>query len=785
VVCGGLTQVRARASAFTSGTVAITWDASLGSNVNQNAILYSVTLPVGGPTPVGIAPYSNPELVGGINSNGLTTTLVTNTAGALTVLEQDLGLAGSYPAPLQLWDADTNETPSIDAFGNLTTRGPVFTDEGSLRDDFSGTTLTTALTGTLGFTNGSTTVTGVGTSFTTQVAQGAYIAKSTDTGVNYAQVAYVISNTQLVLSTAYAGTTASGVAGVVSNWQPITGTGASVAVASSICTITAGTTANAATSLRALGDYPPYSANFYMALSQRIANQTFYAGFQDVVGAPNQQATVQFSGTSNTTVNFVTSYDNGSSIQTTAATIPNGGTTAGYHTYTINLSNNQATLVIDGVVVAVNALHLPGPYTSMYVCAGVINGGTAPASSTTMTIDYLFYENVDRVQIDSDFLGEALPVGGASGAGQAASGNPLSVGGVDGGGLTRILLTDTSGHLIPTAPVDKSLTGTLGALNAVVNLPINGTSSLYALISGTWVGTIQFQGSVDGTNFIPLEAVQGGPTNAYSTAGFTGNGGVRVALPAGFVQVQAKMTAYTSGTATVVMNVSEGISNVETLQFNAANLNAQVQGPTAAGSAVSGNPVRIGASDGTNVQNLISNPVNNGQQNLLTQNGENLRQTFSCAFVYTPYASPLDIAQITGSSSKTIRITRIEISGIATTAQTQQIAAVRRTAADTGGTPTTQTSAVHDSSNSAATAVVTSFGSLPTNNGTATYLRATKMTFPLSGTYAAPVAWDFGVRNGQPIVLRGAAQVLTLSLLGTTIAGGSIDVYIEWTEDNA
>ena len=74
--------------------------------------------------------------------------------------------------------------------------------------------------------------------------------------------------------------------------------------------------------------------------------------------------------------------------------------------------------------------------------------------------------------------------------------------------------TSNAGSSLYTIKPDASVTGTLGALNALVNLPINDVSSAYALISGTWVGTIQFQGSVNGTTFVPLQAVQGGTTNA-------------------------------------------------------------------------------------------------------------------------------------------------------------------------------------------------------------------------------------------------------------------------------
>ncbi len=408
---GAYTQMRAIMTAYTSGTASVTWNAGIGENVSQTYIVGTPTIFVNGETPVGTAPYGNPVPIGAINtSTGLTTALTsTNEAlalGALNVWENDDQLSGSYPAPLQQVAIGT-VNPNIDSFGNLEIRGPVFTDEGSLRDDFSGTTLTTTLTGTLGFTNGSTAVTGVGTSFTTQVAVGQYVKKSTDSETLYAQVSQVISDTSLTLVTAYGGTTATGTTGYVSNWATTTPSGGSIAVASSIMTMTLGTTASATGAIKSLGDYLPYTVNYYAAVSQRIINQTIYLGLEDVVGAPRQQATVQFTGTNNTQVNFVTSFDNASSIQTTTVTLPNSGVTSGYHTYTINLGATQATLSIDNIVVASNTIHLPAPYTSLYVAAGFANGGTAPASSTTLTIDYIFFEDVDRVLVYDNFTGEA------------------------------------------------------------------------------------------------------------------------------------------------------------------------------------------------------------------------------------------------------------------------------------------------------------------------------------------------------------------------------------------
>ena len=57
---------------------------------------------------------------------------------------------------------------------------------------------------------------------------------------------------------------------------------------------------------------------------------------------------------------------------------------------------------IDGVAVVTNTLHIPQPYTDMYVVAYVQNDGI-PASSTTLTLDFIYFGDVDRIQIDNVF----------------------------------------------------------------------------------------------------------------------------------------------------------------------------------------------------------------------------------------------------------------------------------------------------------------------------------------------------------------------------------------------
>ena len=473
---GGSGLVRVRVSAYTSGTANITIRASV---VNDPSVVYA-----GQPNATAQPPTV--AQVGGWDGTNLRVfnTTPINGVNPLRIQETDPLTATSYPDQGNYVTTGSSAS-TYDAFGNLQVRGPVFTDEGSLRDDFTGAALTTAITGNLTWTNGSVTVTG--TTLQTQIRAGQYIKKTADAETLYVQVASVDTATSLTLVSAYTGTSAAA-ASVVSNWQTVTptsGTGA-ITVATSIMTMGCGTTANGTGSIRSLGDYLPYSVQFYAEVSQRIINQTLYMGVQDVVGlTPNQQATVQFSGTVNTTVNFVTCFANTTAdTQTTAVTLPNGGTTAAYHLYKIDLSNNQATLSIDGIVVAINTVHIPSPYTDLYITAGVVNGAVAPASNTNFLIDYVFFQNIDRIQIDTDFTGEPLPV-----ATQQAY------------GVNNQTITITLNSLASTSQRQSTVVNNTSAVfrDALVQIQIKTAA---AAVSTTGIVNIYAYGSANGgTNY--------------------------------------------------------------------------------------------------------------------------------------------------------------------------------------------------------------------------------------------------------------------------------------------
>ncbi len=172
------------------------------------------------------------------------------------------------------------------------------------------------------------------------------------------------------------------------------------------------------------------------------------------------------------------------------------------------------------------------------------------------------------------------------------------------------------------------------------------------------------------------------------------------------------------------------------------------------------------------------------------------KSTYSAAKVgLVPGSSATDFFTLTGSATKTIRVTRITITATTTSATpvALDILLLKRSTANTGGTSTGSPTAVpHDSANAAATATVLSYTAPPTTGtlvGTA--LRNQKLMLMLATATATDfmsndkLVWEFGNRPSQAIVLRGITEVLALNLNTTTpTATASFDVDIEWTEES-
>lgn len=162
------------------------------------------------------------------------------------------------------------------------------------------------------------------------------------------------------------------------------------------------------------------------------------------------------------------------------------------------------------------------------------------------------------------------------------------------------------------------------------------------------------------------------------------------------------------------------------------------------------------------------------------------KQTYSAAINgLVTAALATDVFEIKGSASKTIKITKLEISGTTTAGSGITIPGtiIKRSTANTGGTSTALTAVPHDSLNAAATATLKAYTANPTLGTLVGGLIAKRITFTQSGAQRPDNIFEFTTRIAQPVVLRGTSESVCVNFGGTTITGPLISIYVEWTEE--
>ena len=191
--------------------------------------------------------------------------------------------------------------------------------------------------------------------------------------------------------------------------------------------------------------------------------------------------------------------------------------------------------------------------------------------------------------------------------------------------------------------------------------------------------------------------------------------------------------------------------------------------------------------------NLLYNPSGNWDQQRAAVGTtgipavvtESTKATYSCAIGATTLAATAtDFWTLVGSSTKTVRLLRLTISGIATSAGTSEIYLFKRTTANSSGTATQPTIVQHDSNDAAPTAVVNTYSANPTL-GTGYALRAQRLSLAVTASSdVPPIVWDFSNRNSKGLVLRGVAQCAALNFNGAAVVGGtSLCIDCEFTEE--
>lgn len=159
--------------------------------------------------------------------------------------------------------------------------------------------------------------------------------------------------------------------------------------------------------------------------------------------------------------------------------------------------------------------------------------------------------------------------------------------------------------------------------------------------------------------------------------------------------------------------------------------------------------------------------------------------TYSVSATIAPAALATDIFTIAGSASKVVRVTKVSVNGVQTTAGQAQVILLRRSTANTGGTSTAPAKVAHDTQNTAAVATVLAYTANPTALGTLVgTVRADRVFLPGAATASDAQGLDhlFGDAGQQSPTLRATTDLLAVNLNGVTIAGGSLNVTVEWTE---
>lgn len=155
-------------------------------------------------------------------------------------------------------------------------------------------------------------------------------------------------------------------------------------------------------------------------------------------------------------------------------------------------------------------------------------------------------------------------------------------------------------------------------------------------------------------------------------------------------------------------------------------------------------------------------------------------------------ATPTAFVVIQGSATKTIRIKRIRVAGVATAQGNMKIQLARWSTAGTLGSAvlTALTAVKHDTSDAAATAVVSTVGTAnytTEGTGSATPMLCDRLFMGVVATGVVGAnEFAFATRSDKALVLRGTADIITISGNGSAIpSGGVVDIQIELEEDNS
>lgn len=164
-------------------------------------------------------------------------------------------------------------------------------------------------------------------------------------------------------------------------------------------------------------------------------------------------------------------------------------------------------------------------------------------------------------------------------------------------------------------------------------------------------------------------------------------------------------------------------------------------------------------------------------------NLEGTKATYETSFGGLAWLSGAQV-QLQGSATKTVKITRVRVGPSRSTAAGVELVTVGLyTTAATGGTPVVLTVKPLDSTDVAATAVLTYFVAAGTLGTVRQVVRQGELSSGATPAVGNMLEWNFC--NGFPErcpVLRGTAEYLVVSF-NASLAGQNADLDLDWTEE--
>lgn len=343
------------------------------------------------------------------------------------------------------------------------------------------------------------------------------------------------------------------------------------------------------------------------------------------------------------------------------------------------------------------------------------------------------------------------------------------------GSITSII-ANSIGVSVSNFPFFFGVTGTLGISGVIGGTVSIANFPLSQGITGVVGGTVSITGgTVSISNFPALQGVTGPIQITQGTSPWVVSGAVTTTV--------VNFPAFFGVTGTL------GISGVIGGTVSIANFPA-TQAVTQSGLWFIGQSGiwNVGVSGIVGVTGSVGRTwvLSSTTDSVLDIPSDGAKTTYSASAVgFVPPAAATDVFSITGSGTKTIRVTRLEIDGTTTSGSgiSLNLQLVKRSTANSGGTSSSVTAASHDSANAAATATVLSYTANPTLGTLVGVVRTARFSFVTVGTDTLGEDWDFGTRPSQAIVLRGTSQVLAVNFGGVTITGPVVDITVEWTEE--